>query len=467
VGVGALRKAIHAGVLSALLPGAGQLYLGHKRRGLLFVALALLPLVFLGTMLARAGASIVSVVLRPSVLGALLVGNGAVAAFRLFAVFDAYQLGRDEETSRPPAWARVPISCAAMLTLAAVTLVPHAIAGYYNAQVYQTVTLIFGGGGVGGDLTSQLPGWSDTRANGAPRQRTWSGRLTVLLLGGDAGAGRVGLRTDTMIIASLDPATRHMALIGLPRNLTSVPLTGRAAAFPCRCFPGLLNALYRYATEVKPQDFPDGPDRGAMAVTRAAENLTGLKIDYYALVDLEGFVGVVNTLGGVDVRVTEHVKDRVSSPVGDGHLGPNVNVGPGSHHFNGSQALAYVRSRSADDDYHRMRRQRCLLAGLASQANMPSLLRALPHLLQIARRSVSTNIPAAELPGLASLATRIRGAQVTTLGLDPPRYSGRDAKDHQIPKIAKIRAGVQLALHPADGPATAQDSAVVQGGSCV
>jgi polyisoprenyl-teichoic acid--peptidoglycan teichoic acid transferase len=459
---------MRAGLLSALLPGVGQLCLGHRRRGLLFLALGLLPLVFLGAMLARGGESMVTLVLRPSVLGALLVANGVVAAFRLFAVFDAYELGQEGQTSRLPAWARVPIAFAVVFALAAITVAPHAIAGYYNAQAYQTVTSIFGGGGTGAGLASQLPGWSDTRANAAPRQHTPSGRLTVLLLGGDAGANRVGLRTDTMIIASLDPATKRVALIGVPRNLTRAPLPGRAAAaYPCHCFPDLLNALYRFATEVKPRYFPEGPDRGAMAVTSAVQNLTRLKIDYYALVDLEGFVEVVNAFGGVNVHVTEHVENRVSSPTTGNRLGPYVNVGPGRYHFNGGQALAYVRSRNADDDYHRMRRQRCLLAGLASQANLPTMLRALPRLLQVARRTVSTNIPAAELPRLARLAIQMRGAQVTTLGLGPPRYSGRDAKGYPIPRIAEIRAGVQQALHPADGPATAQDSAVVQGSACV
>lgn len=460
-----LHKAFRAGILSALLPGAGQLYLGHRRRGLVLLTLGLLPLVAAGALLFREGGSTVGLMLRPSVLGALLVGNALLAAFRLFTVFDAYQLGRDQQASRLPTWARVPVACAALIGLAAVTVAPHAIAGYYNAQAYQTVTSIFGSGG---GLAGQLPGWGDPKANASPRQQGpgWPGRLTVLLLGGDAGAGRVGLRTDTMIVASVDPATKRVALIGLPRNITRVPLPSKAtAAFPCHCFPDLLNALYRYA-EANPRYFPEGPDRGAMAVTRTAEKLTGLKIDYYALVDLEGFVDVINALGGVTVRVTEHVEDTVSAPE-DGQPAPSVDVGPGRYHFDGRRALAYVRSRRADDDYHRMRRQRCLLAGLASQANMPKLLRALPRLLQVARRSVSTNIPARELPKLAALATQLRGAHVTTLGLGPPRYSGRDSRGYPVVKVARVRAGVAQALRPGDAPARPQAGAPVQGSACV
>lgn len=461
-----LHRAFRAGVLSALLPGAGQLYLGHRRRGLVLLGLGLVPLVAGGVVLGRSGGSTVSLMLRPSVLGALLVGNGLLAAFRLFVVFDAYQLGREGQGSQLPAWARVPLACAILVGLAAVTVAPHAIAGYYNAQAYQTVTSIFGSGG---SLAGELPGWSDPKANASPKQPGGAypqRRLNLLLLGGDAGAGRVGLRTDTMIVASVDPASRQVALIGLPRNVTRVPLPAKAAAaFPCHCFPDLLNALYRYA-EANPRFFPEGPDRGAMAVTRAAEKLTGLQIDYYALVDLEGFVDVVDALGGVTVRVTEHVQDTVSAPE-DGQAAPRVDVGPGRYHFDGRRALAYVRSRSADDDYHRMRRQRCLLAGLASQANMPKLLRALPRLMQVARRNVSTNIPARELPKLATLATQMRGAQVTTLGLGPPRYSGRDSRGYPVVKVAEVRAGVAEALHPGDVPAGPQDGAPVQGSSCV
>jgi polyisoprenyl-teichoic acid--peptidoglycan teichoic acid transferase len=436
------------------------LYLGHRRRGLVLLGLGLLPLVFVGTLVLRGG-SLVELVLRPSVLGSLLVVNGLLATFRLLVVFDAYQLGRDVRSRRLPVWARVPLAAILMFGLAAITVAPHAIVGYYNVQAYQTVNAIFGGGS---DLAGQLPGWSDPKANASPRKTASPkpGRLNVLLLGGDAGAGRVGLRTDTMIVASVDPATRQVALISLPRNLTRVPLVGKArAAFPCHCFPDLLNALYRYA-QANPRYFPEGPDHGAMAVTRTVENLLKLKIDEYVLVDMKGFVEVVDALGGVTVRVTEHVNFRLTSPV-SGRQWPVVDLGPGRYHFDGLHALAYVRSRSADDDYHRMRRQRCLLAGLAGQANVSNVLRALPRLLQVARRSVSTNIPRSQLPRLAAIAIRMRGAHVTTLGLGPPRYSGRDARHLPIPLIPQIRAGVQHALHPGARPI----SQTVKGGNCV
>jgi anionic cell wall polymer biosynthesis LytR-Cps2A-Psr (LCP) family protein len=183
-------------------------------------------------------------------------------------------------------------------------------------------------------------------------------------------------------------------------------------------------------------------------------------------VDLHWFVDVFDALGGVNVQVTEHITGPLTAP-STGKAEARLDVQPGRYHFNGTQALAYVRSRHADDDYHRMRRQRCLLAGLASQTNAPTLIRAVPKLLQVARRSVSTNIPASALPGLATMAIKLRGATVTTLGLGPPRYSGRDARGFPIPRISAIRDGVQAALHPSDGQVGRQEGEPVSGSSCV
>jgi LCP family protein required for cell wall assembly len=453
--------------LSALLPGAGQLYLGRRRRGVVLLVIGLLPLVAAVVLWRASGTSLLGQALRPSVLAALLVANGLFAAFRLFGVFDAYQLGRAQQgTGRVPVWVRAPLAAMALTALAAITIAPHAIAGYYNAQAYETVTSIFGAGDAG-----SLPSWSDPNASASPKR---SGapvsdtprRVTILLLGGDAGANRVGLRTDTMIIASVEPETRQVTLIGLPRNLTRVPLPSDVAGnFPHGRFPDLLNALYRYATE-HPRIFHQGPDRGAVAVSETVQKLTALKIDYYALVDLQGFVDVVNALGGVNVQVTEHVTGPLKNP-STAKATSELDVGPGRYHFNGTQALAYVRSRHADDDYHRMRRQRCLLAGLASQTNAPTLIKAIPRLLQVARRSISTNIPASALPGLATMAINLRGATVTTLGLGPPRYSGRDANGYPVPRISAIRDGVQAALHPSDGQVGPQQGEVASDDTCV
>src|SRR6185295_15439312 len=106
-------------------------------------------------------------------------------------------------------------------------------------------------------------------------------RLTVLLLGGDAGPGRSGLRTDTMVVATIDTETGRTAMLSLPRNLADVPLPPAAADLePDGRFPDILNALYGWAG-AHADRFP-GRDPGATALKQVAANMTGLRIDYYA-----------------------------------------------------------------------------------------------------------------------------------------------------------------------------------------
>ncbi len=92
----------------------------------------------------------------------------------------------------------------------------------------------------------------------APRDWADDGRLNLLIIGTDAGQGRVGLRPDSMILLTVDLATGRAGMIGLPRNMENVPLPRpESSLFACHCFPGMLNALYLEAMAY-PNYFPGG-----------------------------------------------------------------------------------------------------------------------------------------------------------------------------------------------------------------
>jgi len=429
-----------AALLSAFVPGLGQLYTGRRRLGA--VVLATTALLLLVVMVAsRLGPSgLVPLLLRPWVLLGLLAVNVGVALLRLGCVVDAFR--RAQLRRGPPPAGRYAPPLVGLAVIAAVTVAPHVAAGYYDIQAQRLVSSIAGA------PRGSAPAWL---------QRD---HVSVLLLGGDAGPGRIGLRTDTMIVASVHRPSGAVALFGLPRNLTRVPLPDRAAAaFACRCFPQPLNALYGWA-HAHPELFPGGTDAGATALMGAAERLLGIPIDHYALVDLSGFVDVVDALGGVTVDVTERVRDRLS-PATPGGPWRAFDIRPGRQHLDGESALAYARSRRATSDYDRMRRQRCLLAAVAGQADPPTLLRALPRLVPLIQRSVSTDIPARDLPALAGLAAKARRDRVVTVGLTPPRFAPtRDPAGYPIVDMPAVRAAVSQTLeHPeatrAGGQATA------------
>ena len=193
------------------------------------------------------------------------------------------------------------------------------------------------------------------------------GRYNVLLLGGDSGADRWGLRPDSLSIASIDADTGKTVLFGLPRNMLNFPFPKgsiMAEQFPHGYDCGSqceLNSLAHVGRR------PQGPVQGLCqpgveATKEAVEGITGLKINYYAMVNLQGFQKLVNAVGGV----TLNVRDRI--PIGG--IGAPISgyIQPGKRKLNGFQTLWFARSRVAADDYSRMARQKCVMDAMLPPA---------------------------------------------------------------------------------------------------
>jgi LCP family protein required for cell wall assembly len=430
-----------AALLSAIVPGAGQLYARSPRRALLMLSVTA-ALIAASVVAWNDRTATAALLLQPRWLLGLLALDAVLLAFRVWSVADAFWLGlrRSPPELRDRRARRWPVLLAFTLLLM-LTATPHPVAAYYDLQAYDLVTSVFSG-----DPSGQAHG--EGHGTVATRQ---AGRLTVLLLGGDAGYDRTGLRTDTMIVATIDLATGRATLFGLPRNMVQVPLTGRAAdLFPCRCFPRPLNELYAFGQLERPDLFPGQRPPGVTALMGAAENLLDLPIDHYALVDLQGFVDVVDALGGVTVTVTKPVRIEIDQ-LGKGRGGPAYRLRPGRRHLDGLTALAYVRARKETSDYDRMRRQRCLIGTLASQADAPSILRGFPRLVRTLKRDVQTDLPLDRLTGLLQVADDTH-VEVTTIGITPPAFTDGYADGYPIPDVPRIHRAVRRAVR---GPAPA------------
>jgi polyisoprenyl-teichoic acid--peptidoglycan teichoic acid transferase len=438
-----------AALLSCLVPGVGQLYLGHRRRGTAMLVVTVLCLAVAVGLWSEPSA-LSRMLLEPRALLALLVADAGLLVFRVVAVLDAYLLARRDGPPPPAAagWRRG--AAAGLVVVVALTVAPHAAAAYYDLQAHDLLTSVFAG---------EDPQW-----HGRPRDRHETGnglitaipgRVTVLLLGGDAGPGRRGLRTDTMMVASLEVASGKLSLFGLPRNLVQVPLPdGPAADYfgECRCFPRLLNELYAFAEDERPDLFPNSRRPGIAAVAGVAEELLGLPIDHYALVDLLGFVDVVDALGGVTVNNRKPLRieiDRLGRP--GPH--PGFELQPGRHRLNGYSALAYSRSRETTSDYDRMQRQRCVIGSLARQTEPTQLLAAFPRLVKVLKRSVATDIPASRLPTLLEAAGD-QPVKVSAVGFTPPSYNAGWSSGYPIPNVHKIRSTVDRMTRPTPVTAT-------------
>ena len=275
------------------------------------------------------------------------------------------------------------------------------------------------------------------------------GRLTVLLAGSDAAEDREGVRTDVMMVVSIDIETGHVALFGVPRNLGDVPLSDDVAeVLGTDTYTGMLKWLYGYAQQY-PELAPGNQDPGLMALKGAMEGLLGIPVDYYSMVDMVGFIELVDHFGGVEIDVVEPVTVRLLAPDGSGW--EQYEIEPGFQTLTGDEALAYARSRTGDSDYARMRRQRCLVAATMEQADLTTSLRVFPDMVETIRDNVQTDIPLEILPDLVMLRDDIRMDQLIAVGFTPPDYhAGRSSEGFNLPDVVAIQQTVQEIINDPD-----------------
>jgi LCP family protein required for cell wall assembly len=245
---------------------------------------------------------------------------------------------------------------------------------------------------------------------------------TVLLLGGDEGPGRWAMRTDSMILVIIHRASGRIAMVSVPRNLNRVqfpPGSAMANEFP-KGFDGLANAIYPYV--YTHEDVAASYLRGelqpeAVALASGLSYSFNIAIDDYVLVNMQGFLELVDVLGGVTMTLDEKVPMPGNVP-GAKHDYPPY-IGPGEVEMDGTIALGFARSRSGDSDYGRMGRQRQLLSALAAQASGVDVLRKFPDLAEVMRWTVRTSLNTDEF---SFLVERLQdGAAVKeSIGLAPP-----------------------------------------------
>jgi LCP family protein required for cell wall assembly len=270
--------------------------------------------------------------------------------------------------------------------------------------------------------------------------------FNVLLLGGDAGPGRAGLRTDTMMLLSVHTPSGRASLVSLPRDLERLlfpPGSALEARYPYG-FTEKANAVYpivsanrslRAAYDVQGDIRP-----GVVAIAEAIGYSLDVQIDDYVLIDMQGFIDLIDAVGGVTVQVTKEIPMPGNVP-GAKHEYPPT-IGPGTIEMDGTTALGYVRSRYADSDFQRTRRQRDLLAALARQVSFADVIGRYGEVTGAVGGTLRTSLTPDELAHMLAL---IGGetAIVESVGLVPPLVNYR-RPDFQ--RAAEIVGQVRLAI---------------------
>ena len=293
------RSAFAAAFLSFLFPGLGHAYAGRVTRGLAFAALPLLSLALVAGIAIQRRDELLSFVVRPEVLNALLVVNAVALLYRLVAVVDAYRIARASDRDDDPyaaagvsrrrgrTGAAGMASIAGLLAVALVLSGGHGVVAYYDAKAVDLVsTLGNSGGDTGGSTESADP--SATPAPTPTPLPDWDGvsRLNILLIGADQRPAENSFNTDTMIVLSIDPGTKQAVMFSLPRDTVDVPLPN----IPARSvygtkFSGKINSLW-LAARNRPSLFPGG---GYATLKSTLGYFYGLDIKYFVEVNFDGF----------------------------------------------------------------------------------------------------------------------------------------------------------------------------------
>jgi polyisoprenyl-teichoic acid--peptidoglycan teichoic acid transferase len=235
-----------------------------------------------------------------------------------------------------------------------------------------------------------------------------TGIVNILLLGKDERPDELGAptRTDTMMILRVDFDNGTAKLLALPRDIW-LALPGFEEY---GLYEGRINTAYYYG---ELYDIPGGGPKAAMdAVTLNF----GVPLDHYAIVNFQGFVSIVDALGGIEIDVPKRIYDD-SFPTEDyGYM--TLVVEPGLQHMDGIQALRYARTRHQDSDTERVKRQQSVLLAIRDKALSFDAFSKIPEVYLAAQGSFETDM---SLPTLISYGFSGQGLDrdaITTFAID-------------------------------------------------
>jgi LCP family protein required for cell wall assembly len=259
--------------------------------------------------------------------------------------------------------------------------------------------------------------------------------------------------TDTIMVASIDTKTGNTVLTSLPRNTARMPFPSDSPLhdkFPRGWYNGydadnlewMLNTMYHNLPRLVKDDII-GPtaNLGADALKLSVGQALGVKIDYYILVNIDGATELIDAIGGITININQRI------PTDFGWLEP----GP-DQHLNGTDAVQYARSRKADDDYHRMARQRCVINAIVRQADMATILTRYEAIAAAGSQLVRTDLPATMLPALLELALRVRDGSLTGMQFTSGENGFRSANPDFELMAERFAEAIAASSAPAPAP---------------
>ena len=195
-------------------------------------------------------------------------------------------------------------------------------------------------------------------------------KATVMIMGVDERADDVG-RSDTLMIATLDPDKNQAALLSVPRD-TRVKIKGHGF--------DKINAAYAYG--------------GRKLTQETIESLLNTHIDHYIKINVHGFTKIIDALGGIDIDVE---KRMYYEDPWDDDGGLYIDLHPGMQHMDGKTAITYVRYRDEEGDIGRIKRQQNFMKAVMDKLVSPTIIPKLPAIVSAVSDSVETDMSVSEI----------------------------------------------------------------------
>ena len=225
------------------------------------------------------------------------------------------------------------------------------------------------------------------------------GRTTIMLMGVDERVDDVG-RSDTLMVIMIDPKTDKVDLLSIPRDtLVNIPGVGWDK----------INHAYSHG--------------GHLLTKATVEDFLGIEINHYVMVDLKGFVAIVDAIGGIDLNVEQRM--YYEDPWDDDG-GLVIDFYPGMQHMNGKQAMEYVRYRDPiEADIGRIRRQQQFMRAMYEKMTSVSNTTNLPKLTGIFSKMIKTDIPMSSSPSIINtLRAAMKNGLAGNMIPGEPQYRG-------------------------------------------
>ena len=436
------RRYLRLSAIGALVPGVGLIAAG-RRAGWLVLGVVVAGLLGVGVYVAQAGTS-----------GLLEAGTDTgtlrLVAFTLVVVAALWLLVATTSLRilEPEGLNGVQRLLAALVVTAVASLVVGPLALAARNTFTQRDLL--------GSVFADDDQHSLTVPTPAPAEDPWAdlSRVNVLLLGSDSYPGRDGTRTDTVMVASIDTTSGETTLFALPRNLEGLPFPEGPLrdAYPdgFQAEPdSFLYSVYSTVPAHVPEVFEGIEDPGAEALKLGVGEALGLPIHFYVMVNIRGFEALVQAMGGIDIDVPYDIPmgtERDNSADGCTEATGWIRKGD-DQHLDGYHALWFARARCGpapvNNDYERMRRQRCVIGAVAERADPIRMATSFQQIAAATEALVSTDIPQQRVGAFVELGLKVRDAGIRSLPFTNEIVNSAD------PEYDVMREYVEEALQPA------------------